>query len=155
MSEHIEWVFGRAFDKIAEGLKEAIAIARGQTKAPRMFVPPELDQLAALTSEIERLRQEAANYKFALFSAVENVHKPQMAGLIAEIERLRAALLPCADWLQYAYRHIDSVTANAVKAHLPVIRAVLEQRDEGEWPLCIHGLPRNLCGQCSIHLEVK
>jgi len=33
----------RAFDKIAEGLKEAIAIARNEQKAARLFVPPELD----------------------------------------------------------------------------------------------------------------
>lgn len=33
----------RAFDKIAEGLKEAIAIARGKKKPAKLFVPPELD----------------------------------------------------------------------------------------------------------------
>jgi putative transcriptional regulator len=33
----------RAYDKIAEGLKEAIAIARGEAKPAKLFVPPELD----------------------------------------------------------------------------------------------------------------
>jgi len=33
----------RAFDKIAEGLREAIAVARGERKPARIFVPPELD----------------------------------------------------------------------------------------------------------------
>jgi putative transcriptional regulator len=33
----------RAYDKIAEGLKEAIAIARGEEKPARLFVPPEID----------------------------------------------------------------------------------------------------------------
>jgi putative transcriptional regulator len=33
----------KAFDKIAEGLQEAIAIARGEAKPARLFVPAELD----------------------------------------------------------------------------------------------------------------
>ena len=33
----------RAFDKIAEGLREAIAVARGERKPAKLFVPPELD----------------------------------------------------------------------------------------------------------------
>ena len=32
-----------AFDKIAEGLTEALAIARGERKPARLFVPPEID----------------------------------------------------------------------------------------------------------------
>jgi putative transcriptional regulator len=33
----------RAFDKIAEGLAEAIAVARGEAKPARLFIPPEID----------------------------------------------------------------------------------------------------------------
>lgn len=33
----------KAFDKIAEGLNEAIAIARGEAKPAKLFVPAELD----------------------------------------------------------------------------------------------------------------
>ena len=33
----------RAYDKIAEGLKEAIAIARREQKPAKLFVPPEID----------------------------------------------------------------------------------------------------------------
>jgi putative transcriptional regulator len=33
----------RAFDKIAEGLNEALAVARGEVGAARMHVPPEMD----------------------------------------------------------------------------------------------------------------
>lgn len=33
----------RAHDKIAEGLKEAIAIARGEAKPAKLYVPPEID----------------------------------------------------------------------------------------------------------------
>lgn len=40
-------------------------------------------------------------------------------------ERLREALLPCLGWLEYAYSNVDSVTATAVKAHLPAIRAAI------------------------------
>jgi putative transcriptional regulator len=33
----------KAFDKIAEGLREAIAVARGEAKPSRLRVPPEMD----------------------------------------------------------------------------------------------------------------
>jgi putative transcriptional regulator len=33
----------RAFEKIAEGAKEAIAIARGERKPAKLYVPPEID----------------------------------------------------------------------------------------------------------------
>jgi len=33
----------KAFDKIAEGLSEAIAIARGEAKPAHLFIPPEID----------------------------------------------------------------------------------------------------------------
>jgi putative transcriptional regulator len=33
----------KAFDKIAEGLNEALSIARGETKPYKLHVPPEID----------------------------------------------------------------------------------------------------------------
>jgi putative transcriptional regulator len=33
----------KAFDQIMEGLDEALAIARGEAKPARLFVPPEID----------------------------------------------------------------------------------------------------------------
>ena len=33
----------RAFDKIAEGLNEAIEIARGERTPAKLFIPPEID----------------------------------------------------------------------------------------------------------------
>ena len=33
----------RAFDKIAKGLREALSIARGDAKAARLHIPPEID----------------------------------------------------------------------------------------------------------------
>ena len=46
----------RAFDKIAEGLREAIAIARGERKPAKLFVPPEPGR--AIRARLE-LPQEA------------------------------------------------------------------------------------------------
>jgi putative transcriptional regulator len=33
----------RAFDKISEGLNEALAFARGELKGAKLHVPPEID----------------------------------------------------------------------------------------------------------------
>lgn len=33
----------KAFDKIAEGLTEALSIARGETKPAKLHIPPEID----------------------------------------------------------------------------------------------------------------
>jgi putative transcriptional regulator len=33
----------KAFDRIAEGLTEAIAVARGEAAPARLFIPPEID----------------------------------------------------------------------------------------------------------------
>ncbi len=73
-----------------------------QERARRMqeAMRAESDLLADARAEIKRLRQEAANYKFALFSAVENVHKPQMADAKADIERLRVALREAVEILE-------------------------------------------------------
>lgn len=52
----------RAFDKIAEGLREAIAVSRGESKPARLYVPPELD-----VKEIRiktKLSQESFAYTF-------------------------------------------------------------------------------------------
>ncbi len=38
-----------AFDKIAEGLNEALAVARGEAKPRRLYVPPEIDVRAIRT----------------------------------------------------------------------------------------------------------
>jgi putative transcriptional regulator len=38
----------RAFDKIAEGIKEAIEIARGARKPAKLYVPPEIAMRAGL-----------------------------------------------------------------------------------------------------------
>lgn len=50
----------RAFDKIAEGLKEAIAIARGEKDAAKLFVPPELD-VRAIRAKLELSQEDFAS----------------------------------------------------------------------------------------------
>jgi putative transcriptional regulator len=49
----------RAFDKIAEGLKEAIAVARGETKPAKLFVPPEID-VRAIRSRLDLSQEDFA-----------------------------------------------------------------------------------------------
>jgi putative transcriptional regulator len=46
----------KAFDKIAAGLTEALAIARGDAKAARLHIPPEIDVRAI--REKTRLTQD-------------------------------------------------------------------------------------------------
>jgi putative transcriptional regulator len=50
----------RAFDKIAEGLKEAIAIGRGEAKPAKLFVPPELD-VRAIRAKLELSQEDFAS----------------------------------------------------------------------------------------------
>jgi putative transcriptional regulator len=50
----------RAFDKIADGLKEAIAIARGVKKPAKLFVPPELD-VRAIRGKLDLSQEDFAS----------------------------------------------------------------------------------------------
>jgi putative transcriptional regulator len=52
----------KAFDKIAEGLTEALAIARGEAEAPKLHIPAEID-VKGIRSQI-RLSQEHFAYEF-------------------------------------------------------------------------------------------
>ena len=52
----------RAYDKIAEGLREAIAVSRGEFKPARLYVPPELD-VKGIRSKT-KLSQESFAYAF-------------------------------------------------------------------------------------------
>ena len=59
-----------AFDKIAEGLTDAIAIARGEVEAPRMYVPPSVD-VAAI-----RKRTKLSQEKLARLGAKAEKPRP-------------------------------------------------------------------------------
>jgi putative transcriptional regulator len=50
----------KAFDKIAEGLREAIAIAHGEGKPAKLFVPPELD-VRAIRAKLELSQEDFAS----------------------------------------------------------------------------------------------
>jgi putative transcriptional regulator len=52
----------KAYDKIAEGLREALAITRGELKPARLYVPPELDVKAIRAKT--GLSQEVFAYSF-------------------------------------------------------------------------------------------
>jgi putative transcriptional regulator len=54
----------KAFDKIAEGLNEALAVARGRKKPARLHVPAELD-VRAIRAKLELSQEDfAANFGF-------------------------------------------------------------------------------------------
>lgn len=56
----------KAFDKIAEGLREALSIARGETKPSKLHIPPEI-KVQAIRSKL-RLSQDdfAAAFGFTV-----------------------------------------------------------------------------------------
>lgn len=56
----------KAFDKIAEGLNEALAIARGDAKPARLFIPPEID-VKGIRLQLELSQEDfAAIFGFTL-----------------------------------------------------------------------------------------
>jgi putative transcriptional regulator len=50
----------RAFDKIAEGLNEALAFARGELKGAKLHVPPEID-VRAIRSKLHLSQEDFAS----------------------------------------------------------------------------------------------
>ncbi len=56
----------KAFDKIAEGLDEALSIARGQSQPAKLYVPTELD-VKAIRAKLELSQDDfAAAYGFTV-----------------------------------------------------------------------------------------
>jgi putative transcriptional regulator len=50
----------RAFDKIAEGLNEALAFARGDLKGAKLYVPPEID-VRSIRSKLHLSQEDFAS----------------------------------------------------------------------------------------------
>jgi putative transcriptional regulator len=50
----------RAFDKISEGLNEALAFARGELKGAKLHVPPEID-VRAIRSKLHLSQEDFAS----------------------------------------------------------------------------------------------
>ena len=51
----------KALDKIAEGLEEALAIAKGEQAPAKLFVPPEID-VKAIRAKLELSQDDFAAY---------------------------------------------------------------------------------------------
>lgn len=78
----------KAFDKIAEGLNEALAIARGESKPAKLYVPAELD-VKAIRAKLDLSQDDfAAAYGFTV-----NQIKDWEQGRSRPIGGLRAYLM--------------------------------------------------------------
>ena len=77
-----------AFDKIAEGLTEALAIARGEKKPARLYVPPEID-VKAIRQKLG-LTQDAFASIFGF--SVHQIHQWEQ-GRVRPLGAMRAYLL--------------------------------------------------------------
>ena len=78
----------KAFDKIAAGLNEALAIARGEAKPAKLFVPAEID-VKSIRAKIELSQDDfAAAYGFTV-----NQIKDWEQGRSRPIGALRAYLM--------------------------------------------------------------
>lgn len=56
----------KAFDKIAEGLKEALAVATGEARPAKLFVPPEIS-VKSVRQKLELSQDDfAAHFGFSI-----------------------------------------------------------------------------------------
>lgn len=78
----------KAFDKIAEGLNEALAVARGEMKPARLYVPPEIDVRAVRHKT--GLSQDAFATVFGF--SVHQIHQWEQ-GRVRPLGAMRAYLL--------------------------------------------------------------
>lgn len=62
----------------------------------------------------------------------ETSERELMRAAADEIKRLRGLLVPCIGWLEYAYGNVSSVTATAVKVHLPLMHAEFSDQPRSE-----------------------
>ena len=69
----------KAFDKIAEGLNEALAIAQGESAPARLHVPAEIDVRAIRTKTKMSQEQFASAFGFTVYQVrqwEQNRHRP-------------------------------------------------------------------------------
>lgn len=85
-------------------------------------------------------------------------HAPDLndiEAMMAEIERLRAALMLAQAWMLPVQPEMPGQEALRA-AHATVRQALGLAVDEQSAPnRCEHGLQRDLCGKCSVGLEIK
>lgn len=78
----------KAFDQIAEGLNEALAVARNETEPFRLHVPPEID-VKAIRTRLDMTQKDFANaFGFGLDQL-----KQWEQGRVRPVQALRAYLL--------------------------------------------------------------
>ena len=78
----------KAFDKIAEGLNEALAIARGEAKPARLYIPAEID-VKAIRAKLSLSQGDFA----ALFGFTVNQVKDWEQGRSRPLGGVRAYLM--------------------------------------------------------------
>lgn len=78
----------KAFDKIAEGLKEALAIAKGEARPAKLYVPPEID-VRSIRQKLELSQDDFA----ALFGFSINQIRDWEQGRARPIGGVRAYLM--------------------------------------------------------------
>lgn len=78
----------KAFDKIAEGLTEALAIARGEAKPAKLHIPPEID-VAAIRARTKLSQEDFA----AVFGFTINQIRDWEQGRARPLGGVRAYLL--------------------------------------------------------------
>ena len=78
----------KAFDKIAEGLKEALAIAKGEARPAKLYVPPEID-VKSIRQKLELSQDDFA----ALFGFSINQIRDWEQGRARPIGGVRAYLM--------------------------------------------------------------
>jgi putative transcriptional regulator len=78
----------KAFDKIAEGLNEALAITRGEAKPARLYIPAEID-VKAIRAKLSLSQPDFA----ALFGFTVNQIKDWEQGRSRPLGGVRAYLL--------------------------------------------------------------
>lgn len=79
---------GKAFDKIAKGLNEALAFARGELEPVRLYVPPELN-VKSIRNKLDLSQDDFA----ALFGFTVNQIKDWEQGRSRPIGGVRAYLM--------------------------------------------------------------
>ncbi len=123
----------KAFEKIAEGLTEALAIARGEKKPARLYVPPEIDairramqpaeQAAAKERQGERTDRKGTSGQLSQKSADRTRDRPGLfAGVSAPaVERSKMHRYTNCGldyvWLVNGFEHVETPQGRGVRIH--------------------------------------
>jgi putative transcriptional regulator len=117
----------KAFDKIAKGLNEALAIAKGEAQPARLYVPPEID-VKAIRQKLGLSQDDfAAYFGFTIdqIKAWEQRRARPLGGLRAYLmligsnpEQVRSLLLAATKEGLHDAVAVDARHSRACRAHL-------------------------------------